>query len=71
VLSWSVAAELLLGLLVIWGVAVLGQMEPPGHLHIGVSETAPALAENSSGLRGLARGPAHGDVSLTWLPSSR
>jgi len=70
-LSWSVAAEFLLGLLVIWVVAVLGQMEPPGHMHVGVSETAPALAENSSGVRGLARGAAHGDVSLTWLPSSR
>jgi len=70
-LCWSVAAELLLGLLVIWVVAVLGQMEPPGHMQVGASETAPALAENSSSLRGLARGAAHGDVSLTWLPSSR
>jgi len=67
----SVAAELVLGLLVIWVVAVLGQMEPPGHMHVGVSETAPALDENVSSLRGLARGAAHGDVSLTWLPSSR
>jgi len=70
-LWWSVAAELLLGLLVIWVVAVLGQTEPPGHMHVGVSETAPALAENSSNLPGSARGAAHGDVSLTRLPSSR
>jgi hypothetical protein len=59
-LWWSVAAELLLGLLVIWVVAVLGQMEPPGHMQVGVSETALALAESSSSLRGLARGAAPG-----------
>ena len=70
-LWWSVATELALGLLVILAVGVLGQTEPPGHMHGGVSGTGPVLAENSSGLRGSARGAAHGDVSLTWLPSSR
>jgi len=66
-LWWSVAAELLLGLLVIWVVAVLGQTEPPGHMHVGVTETGPVRAENIGGLGSAA----HGDVSLTWLPSSR
>jgi copper resistance protein D len=66
-LWWSVAAELTLGLLVIWVVGVLGQTEPPGHMHMGVSETGPVFAENISGVGSAA----HGDVSLTWLPSSR
>jgi copper resistance protein D len=70
-LWWSVATELALGLLVILAVGVLGQTEPPGHMHGGVSELGPVVAESTGGLRGSARGPAHGDVSLTWLPSSR
>jgi len=70
-LWWSVASELALGLLVILAVGVLGQTEPPGHMHGGVSELGPVVAESTGGLRGSAHGPAHGDVSLTWLPSSR
>jgi hypothetical protein len=70
-LWWSVAAELALGLLVIWVVAVLGQTEPPGHMHMGVSDCGLVVAEGVSGPRRLARASAHGDVSLTWLPSSR
>ncbi len=70
-LWWSIAAELTLGLLVIGVVGVLGQTEPPGHMHAGVSETGPVLAANTGDLRGLASSAPHGDVSLTWLPSSR
>jgi copper resistance protein D len=32
-LWWSIGAELTLGLIVIWVVAVLGQTEPPAHMH--------------------------------------
>jgi copper resistance protein D len=67
----SVAAELAVGFLVILVVGVLGQTEPPGHMHVGVSEPGLVVVESTSGLRRLARGAAHGDVSLTWLPSSR
>jgi copper resistance protein D len=70
-LWWSVAAELALGLLVIWVVGVLGQTEPPGHMHVGVSDRGLVVAEDTSGLRRLSPLSAHGDVSLTWLPSSR